>query len=55
MIKLQEAIVKGSKARLEYNKTDDVKENKWIGLTHFNYRHPVAKAILEDIIQGEHR
>ena len=55
MIKLQEAIVKGSKARLEYNKTDDVKENKWIGRTHFNYRHPVSKAILEDIIQGEHR
>jgi hypothetical protein len=52
MIKHQESTVKRAKARLEYNKTDDVKEHKWIGLEYFNYRHLQAKLILHDIVQG---
>lgn len=52
LVKKQEAIVKGTKARLQWNKTDDVKENTWLGLSHFNYRFAQAKTILTDIIEG---
>lgn len=52
MVKQQEAIVKGSKARLRWDKTDDVKENKWLGLRHFDYRYNQARNILNDIRTG---
>lgn len=52
LIRDQEARVKGSKARLQWNKTDDVKEAHWIGLEFFNYRFPQAKTILNDIMEG---
>jgi hypothetical protein len=49
LIENQESIVKGSKARLHWKKTDDVKENKWLGLQHFEYRFSQARIILNDI------
>jgi hypothetical protein len=52
LIEQQEAMVKGSKARLRWNKTDDVKENKWLGLRHFDYRFFQARTILKDISTG---
>jgi hypothetical protein len=52
MVKQQEAIVKGGKARLSWDKTDDVKENKWLGLQHFDYRFNQARTILKDIRTG---
>jgi len=45
----QEAIVKGSKARLKWGKVDDVREGKWMGINFFDYRFPQAKTILKDI------
>lgn len=50
MIERQEAIVKGHKARIIYNKSDDVRRDSWIGLRHFGYRFPQAKIILQDIL-----
>jgi hypothetical protein len=52
LIQHQELMVKRGKARLIYNKTDDVKENNWIGLTYFNYRYNQARTILNDIRTG---
>ena len=52
LIEKQEAIVKGSKARIRYKKTDDVKENYWQGLTYFDYRYNQGKTILKDIKSG---
>jgi hypothetical protein len=52
LIEQQEAIVKGGKARLRWKKTDDVKENKWLGLRHFDYRFFQARTILKDIRTG---
>lgn len=52
LIEQQEAMVKGGKARLRWNKTDDVKENKWLGLKHFEYRFFQARTILNDIRTG---
>lgn len=52
MVTQQEAIVKGSKARLRWDKTDDIKENKWLGLRHFDYRFNQARTILKDIRTG---
>lgn len=52
LIEQQEALVKGSKARLRLKKTDDVKENKWLGLKHFDYRFFQARTILNDIKTG---
>lgn len=52
MIEQQEALVKGSKARLRWKKYDDVKENTWLGLTHFDYRFFQARTILTDIRIG---
>ncbi|MBE3095092.1 MAG: hypothetical protein IMZ52_08680 [Actinobacteria bacterium] len=48
----QEARVKGSKARLKWNKFDDVQEGKWLGLKYFDYRFNPAKIILKDIKTG---
>ncbi|MGC9353148.1 MAG: DUF6361 family protein [Mariniphaga sp.] len=49
LIENQEAAVKGAKARIMHNKTDDVKENGWLGLQHFEYRFFQARVILNDI------
>ena len=49
LIQQQEAMVKGGKARLRWNKTDDVKENNWLGLRHFDYRYYQTRTILQDI------
>jgi len=52
LVEQQEAMVKGGKARLRWKKTDDVKENKWLGLKHFDYRFSQARTILKDIRTG---
>ena len=52
LIDMQEAQVKKGKARLRYNRTDDVKESKWQGLKHLDYRFSQARNILEDIRNG---
>lgn len=52
LILQQEAIVKAGKARLKWNKTDDVKENVWTGLRHLEYRFTQARNILKDIKDG---
>jgi len=52
LIKQQEAIVKGGKARLRWEKTDDTKENTWQGLRHFAYRFYQGYTILNDIRTG---
>ncbi len=52
LVEQQEAIVKGGKARLRWNKTDDVKEDNWLGLTYFDYRFFQARTILKDIRTG---
>lgn len=52
LITQQEARAKGNKARLQWNKTEDVKEERWIGLTYFDYRFPQVKTILNDIKFG---
>jgi hypothetical protein len=52
LIEQQEAMVKGSKARLRWNKYDDVKENNWLGLQHFDYRFFQARTIEQDIKTG---
>ena len=54
LIQQQEANVKQNKARLRWNKTDDVKENKWLGLQHFDYRFNQVRTILKDIKTGLH-
>ena len=51
-VAFQEAIVKSSKARLKWNKFDDVQEGKWLGLKYFDYRFNPAKIILKDIKTG---
>lgn len=52
LVEQQEAMVKGGKARLRWKKTDDVKENNWLGLKHFDYRFFQARTILKDIRTG---
>ena len=52
LITQQEVNAKGSKARLRWNKTEDVKEDKWIGLTFFDYRFFQVRTIINDIKQG---
>lgn len=51
----QEARVKGSKARLQWGKTEDVKAEQWIGLTYFDYRFNQARTIINDIRTGLNR
>ncbi len=52
IIQVQEERVKRNKARLRWNKTDDVKEKSWIGLKHLSYRYSNASTILKDIKTG---
>jgi hypothetical protein len=52
MIEFQEASVKGSKARLRWKKTEDVRENKWIGLSYLGYRFNQVRTIITDIRTG---
>lgn len=52
LIEFQEVNVKGSKARIRWNKNHDVQENKWLGLTYFDYRFNQAGNILRDIRNG---
>ena len=52
MIEFQEASVKGSKARLRWKKTEDVRENKWIGLNYLGYRFNQVRTIITDIRTG---
>jgi hypothetical protein len=52
LITQQERRAKGNKARLEWNKTEDVKQHKWIGLTFFDYRFYQVKTIINDIKEG---
>lgn len=49
LITQQEARAKGSKARLQWNKTEDIIEERWTGLTFFDYRFQQVKTILNDI------
>ncbi len=49
LILQQEARAKGNKARLQWNKTEDVRADSWIGLTRFDYRFFQARTILNDI------
>lgn len=50
LIENQEAVVKKSKARIIHNNFDDVKEDEWLGLKHFEYRFFQARVILNDIL-----
>lgn len=52
LVEQQEAWVKPGKARLRYKKTDDVKQNNWLGLQYFDYRFFQARTILRDIRIG---
>ena len=52
LIEQQEAMVKGPKARLRWKKTEDVRENNWHGLKHFDYRLYQGRTILDDIRKG---
>lgn len=52
LILQQEARAKGNKARLQWNKTEDVQAERWIGLTRFDYRFSQARTILNDIKEG---
>jgi hypothetical protein len=49
MIMEQEHRAKGPKARLRWNKMDDVVRDQWIGLDHFAYRFNQVKTIVTDI------
>jgi hypothetical protein len=51
----QEARVKGSKARLQWGKAEDVKAEQWVGLTYFDYRFNQARTIINDIRTGINR
>jgi hypothetical protein len=55
LIEQQEAMVKGGKARLRWNKMDDVEEDRWLGLTHFEYRFFQARRILGDIHEARNK
>lgn len=52
LIMQQEWLVKGNKARLQWQKTEDVKPEQWIGLTYFDYRFNQARTIINDIRTG---
>ena len=45
-------MVKGGKARKKKKKTDDVKENNWLGLRNFDYSFFQVRTILKDIRTG---
>jgi len=48
----QEQRNKGNKARLKWERWDDIYEERWIGLTRLDYRYRNAKVILNDIQEG---
>lgn len=52
LIKTQEYRAKGKKARLKFNKKDNVIEGKTIGLGLLDYRFKNAKEIVKDIKEG---
>lgn len=52
LIKNQEYRAKGKKARLKFNKKDNVTEGKTIGLGLLDYRFRNAKVIVKDIKEG---
>lgn len=52
LIRQQEAQAKGHKARIRWDKLDDVKEKEWIGLSYLDYRFGKVKTILNDIKEG---
>lgn len=52
LVENQEYNVKRGKARLRFKKFDDVKEERWIGLTYFNYRFGNVRTIINDIKTG---
>lgn len=51
----QEALVKGAKARLRWEKTEDVKAKTWTGLHYFDYRFNTVRTIIQDIRAGLRR
>ena len=52
LIKNQEGFSKRRKARLKWNKGNDVKEGKRLGLGMLQYRFQNAKVIVQDVING---
>lgn len=52
LIRDQEHYAKREKARLRFNRKDDVKPGKRIGLARLEYRYGNAKIIVQDIIKG---
>jgi hypothetical protein len=52
LIEEQEFNVKRSKARLKYNKFDDVREEKWMGFSYLEYRFRNVRTIINDIKNG---
>ena len=48
----QERLVKGRKARLAFNQRLDVEQERWIGLTTFDYRFAQGRRIAADIREG---
>jgi hypothetical protein len=48
----QEARNKLSKARLRWNKLDDVRSERWIGLEKLSYRMKQVKDIMNDVFKG---
>jgi hypothetical protein len=49
LVENQEFHNKRGKARLRLRRHDDIRENRWIGLKHLDYRYQNAKTILNDI------
>jgi hypothetical protein len=49
LVESQEFHVKPGKARIKYQKFDEVTSGEWVGLSFFNYRFGNAKRILHDI------
>lgn len=54
LILQQEGQVKGSKARLQWGKIDDVPAREWIGLQYLDYRFNVGKRMINDIRNPVH-
>lgn len=52
LIREQEWYAKGKKARLKFNRKDDVQANKRIGLSLLEFRYGNAKIIVRDIKKG---
>jgi hypothetical protein len=52
LIRNQEYYAKGKKARLRFNRKDDVQSDKRIGLSRLDFRYVNAKIIVQDIKNG---